>query len=99
MRLKEKVALITGGAAGIGKATVDVFVGQGAKVVICDVDEKEGLETAEDFGCPFSKVDVSDRSAVQNWVDEIAGQFGRIDIPSPASLILKPRSLPPTKSR
>ncbi len=80
MRLKEKVALITGGAAGIGKATAKVFVEQGAAVCICDVNEIAGLKTAEDLGCAFSNVDVSDRGAVQNWVDEVAGQFGGIDI-------------------
>jgi 3-oxoacyl-[acyl-carrier protein] reductase len=80
MRLKDKVALITGGAAGIGKATAKVFIEQGASVSICDVNEKDGEETAEDLGCRFSKVDVSNRQAVQDWVDEIAEQFGRIDI-------------------
>ena len=80
MRLKDKIALITGGAAGIGKATAKVFIEQGATVCICDVDEKTGLETAEELDCTFSKVDVSDREAVQTWVDEVAGQFGRIDI-------------------
>jgi 3-oxoacyl-[acyl-carrier protein] reductase len=80
MRLEGKVALITGGAAGIGKATAKVFIEQGASVSICDVNEKAGLETAEDLGCTFSKVDVSNRGAVQDWVDEIVAQFGRIDI-------------------
>ena len=80
MRLKDKVALITGGAAGIGKATAEVFVEQGAAVCICDVNEKAGLETAGDLDCTFSNVNVSDRGAVQNWVDEVAGQFGGIDI-------------------
>ncbi len=80
MRLKGKVALITGGAAGIGKATAKVFIEQGASVSICDVNEKDGEEAAKDLGCSFSKVDVSNRKAVQDWVDEIAEQFGRIDI-------------------
>ena len=80
MRLKDKVALITGGAAGIGRATARLFVEHGAGVCICDIDETAGLETAEKLGCSFSWVDVSDRGAVQNWVDEIAGQFGRLDI-------------------
>lgn len=80
MRLKEKVALITGGAAGIGKSIAKVFVEQGAKVCIGDVNEKAGLQTAEELGCAFFNVDVSDRGSVQNWVDDVAKQFGRIDI-------------------
>ena len=80
MRLKDKVALITGGAAGIGKATAKVFIEQGATVCICDVNGEAGRETAEELGCTFSEVDVSDRQAVQNWVDEAAEKFGRIDV-------------------
>lgn len=80
MRLKGKVALITGGATGIGKATAKVFIEQGAIVCICDVNEKDGKETAEEFGCTFSRVDVSNRQAVQEWVDEVVKQHGRIDI-------------------
>jgi len=80
MRLKNKVALITGGAAGIGKATAKVFVEQGATVCICDVNEKAGMETAKELGCAFQEVDVSDRQAVQVWVDEIEDNYRRIDI-------------------
>ena len=80
MRLDGKVALITGGAAGIGKATAKVFVEQGATVCICDVNEKVGTKTANELGCVFSKVDVADRQAVQDWVDEVVEKYGRIDI-------------------
>ncbi len=80
MRLKDKVALITGGAAGIGKATAKVFKEQGAVVCLCDVNEEAGLVTAKELGCTFSKVDVSDRQAVQTWVVKVIEQFGRIDI-------------------
>ena len=80
MRLDGKVALITGGAAGIGKATAEVFIEQGSTVCICDVNENAGLETSKELGCSFSNVDVSDRHAVQNWVDEVVEKYGRIDI-------------------
>jgi 3-oxoacyl-[acyl-carrier protein] reductase len=82
MRLKGKVALITGGAAGIGKATAERFVREGAKVVICDVDEQKGATTAEELGpnCSFNMVDVSDRLNVQSWVDGVSEKFERIDI-------------------
>ncbi|NQS91799.1 MAG: SDR family NAD(P)-dependent oxidoreductase, partial [Chloroflexi bacterium] len=80
MRLKGKVALITGGAAGIGKATVKIFIEQGANVYICDLDQTAGEKTAAEFRCNFSVVDVSDRAAVQDWVDRIVEEAGRIDI-------------------
>jgi 3-oxoacyl-[acyl-carrier protein] reductase len=80
MRLKGKVALITGGAAGIGKATAKIFIEQGAAVFICDVDNNSGQRTAEELGCSYSQVDVTNRQTVQIWVDEIVDKSGRIDI-------------------
>ncbi|MFN2188432.1 MAG: SDR family NAD(P)-dependent oxidoreductase [Candidatus Promineifilaceae bacterium] len=82
MRLKDKVALITGGAAGIGKATAQLFAQEGADVVICDVDEERGEATAAEIGngCKFYKVNVADRQEVQAWVDDVVEKYGRIDI-------------------
>jgi len=82
MRLKEKVALITGGAAGIGRATAERFVEEGASVIIADVNEKEGESTARNLGpdATFYSLDVSDRKAVQGVIDEIVKRFGRIDV-------------------
>jgi 3-oxoacyl-[acyl-carrier protein] reductase len=80
MRLEGKVALITGGAAGIGKATAERFVAEGARVVICDVNEQEGGAASAALGVRFDRVNVADRQAVQAWVDDVAGQYGRIDV-------------------
>lgn len=80
MRLKDKIALITGGAAGIGKATALRFVEEGATVIICDVNEPAGQATADEIGAVFSKVNITDRLAVQEWVEEVVEEYGRIDI-------------------
>jgi len=80
MRLKDKVTLITGGAAGIGKATAARFAEEGAKVVICDWDKETGERTAQELGVSFYQLDVADRGAVQDWVDEVAAKYGRVDI-------------------
>lgn len=82
MRLKDKVCLITGGAAGIGKATAVKFASEGAKVVLCDVDPEAGeaLAKALGNGAVFYKVDVTDREAVQAWVDDVVAKFGQVDV-------------------
>lgn len=82
MRLKDKVCIITGGAGGIGKATAEKFAKEGAKVVICDVNEEAGEALAEALGneASFWKVNVADRQEVQTWIDAVAEKYGRIDV-------------------
>ncbi len=82
MRLKDKVCLITGGAAGIGKATALKFAAEGAKVVVCDVNEEAGQAMVAELGpgAAFYKVNVADRAAVQAWVDDVVAKFGRVDV-------------------
>lgn len=82
MRLKDKVCLITGGAAGIGKATAKKFLDEGAIVVICDVNEEVGNATVEELGgkISFAKVDVTNRENVQEWVDGVVAEHGRVDV-------------------
>jgi 3-oxoacyl-[acyl-carrier protein] reductase len=81
MRLKDKVCIVTGGAAGIGKATAERFAEEGAKVIICDVNEEQGRATAEAIGPAafFYKLNVADRSAVQVVVDDVVEKYGRVD--------------------
>lgn len=82
MRLKDRVALITGGAAGIGKATARRFIEEGARVVICDVNAEAGAAAVEELGenAEFYEVNVMDRQAVQAWVDEVVAKHGRVDV-------------------
>ena len=82
MRLKDRVALITGGAAGIGKATALRFVEEGAHVVICDVNTQAGEAALAELGpnAAFYQVNVADRQAVQEWVDAVVEKYGRVDI-------------------
>ena len=74
--------MITGGAAGIGKATAQVFAREGAKVVICDVSEEMGSALVKELGAnaQFNKVDVCNRAEVQQWVDDVVAKFGKVDI-------------------
>jgi 3-oxoacyl-[acyl-carrier protein] reductase len=82
MRLKEKVCLITGGAAGIGKVTAQRFKEEGARVVFCDVNQAAGEALAAGLGADasFSVVNVADRAEVQKWVDETVARYGRVDV-------------------
>ena len=82
MRMKDKVVLVTGGAAGIGKATALRFAEDGAKVVICDVNEEVGQATVKELGegAAFYKVNVASREDVQKWIDDVVAKYGRIDV-------------------
>ena len=80
MPFQNKVVLITGGAAGIGKATAERFAEASARVVICDLNEEAGRATAQTLGVDFYEVNVADRQDVQNWIDAVAEKYGRIDV-------------------
>lgn len=82
MRFKDKVCVVTGGAAGIGKATAQKFAAEGAKVVICDVNEQAGNAFAAELGndASFYKVNVTNRQEVQAWIDAVVEKYGRIDV-------------------
>jgi 3-oxoacyl-[acyl-carrier protein] reductase len=82
MLMEDKVVLITGGAAGIGKATASRFIEEGALVVICDVDQEAGKATVDELGSQseFYRVDVSDRQEAQAWVDDVISKHGHIDV-------------------
>ncbi|HEX3079896.1 MAG TPA: 3-oxoacyl-ACP reductase FabG [Puia sp.] len=84
MRLKGKIALITGGANGIGLATTERFAREGAGIILWDVSEK-GNDVAErlkkeGYKVLYQKVSVANKDEVQKAVSEAQEHFGRIDI-------------------
>jgi NAD(P)-dependent dehydrogenase (short-subunit alcohol dehydrogenase family) len=73
--------LVTAGAGGIGLAIARRFVGEGAKVHVCDVDEMAlGAVAESDPAITRSQCDVSDRAAVRRMFDEALGQLGGLDV-------------------
>lgn len=80
-RLEGKVAVITGGASGIGAGTVDRFIAEGARCVIADIQEEAGTAFAKQFGdkAIFVKTDVANENEVEAVVAAAVTHFGRID--------------------
>jgi NAD(P)-dependent dehydrogenase (short-subunit alcohol dehydrogenase family) len=79
--LSGKVAIVTGGASGIGRAIAELFVAEGANVVIADVADEEGRAVAAGLdGVAFRRTDVSDADEVQALVDLAVDRFGGLDV-------------------
>ena len=84
-RLKDKVAIITGGASGIGLATSRRFLEEGARLALWDIDAKKGRSIAEGFSAEgfevlFIRVDVADPEAANAAAKQVFERYGRIDI-------------------
>jgi NAD(P)-dependent dehydrogenase (short-subunit alcohol dehydrogenase family) len=86
MRLQDKVALVTGGASGMGEATVQRFLAEGASVLIADFNAETGAAAAAAATtnypgrCIFQQTDVARESDVANAVAKAQSEFGRLDI-------------------
>lgn len=82
MNLKDKVAVVTGGASGLGLATVERLVEKGAKVVIFDLNESKAKEAVERLGeqVQYALVNVSDDESVQKGINQTVEAFGAIHI-------------------
>jgi NAD(P)-dependent dehydrogenase (short-subunit alcohol dehydrogenase family) len=80
--LADKVAIVTGGARGIGRGIAERFLAAGAHVVVADVDEDEGRATTKELGdaCAFQRADVADPDEIQAAVDLAVRQFGGLHV-------------------
>lgn len=82
MQLQDKIALVTGGASGLGLATVKAYLARGAKVAIFDLNAEVGQAVAAELGANalFCRVNVSDEASVQAGLAEIAAKWGALHV-------------------
>lgn len=85
MRLKDKVALITGAGSGIGKETALLFAKEGARIIVVDINESSGNQTVKEIeqiqgDSIFINVDVTDENSVNQMVTEIKNHYQTLDI-------------------
>jgi 3-oxoacyl-[acyl-carrier protein] reductase len=92
-RFADRVAVVTGGAAGIGLATARAFAAQGATVVIADLDEERLTAAAGELGVASVRADVAREADVVAMVGEVLGKHGQIDILVTLAGIYPPASI------
>ncbi|MDZ4869692.1 MAG: SDR family oxidoreductase [Alphaproteobacteria bacterium] len=80
MRLKDKTAIVTGGASGFGEGIVRKFAAEGARVAIADINSAAATALAKELGALAVTVDVASNSSVKAMADKAMSAFGRIDI-------------------
>ncbi len=80
IRLEGQVAIVTGGAKGIGRGIAARFVEAGARVVIADLDDEVGTSAAKELGAEFHRVDLASAHEPEAMIDETVARLGRVDI-------------------
>jgi len=79
-RLKDRVAIVTGGASGIGAAAARRFAAEGASVVVADIQHNLGAAVADEVGGLFAQLDVADDDAWTRLMTTVAERWGRLDV-------------------
>lgn len=82
MDIEDKVAIVTGGASGLGEATVRLYAEKGAKVAIFDLNDERGNALVEELGANvvYHNVNVTDEAVVQAAIDSVVEKFGAVHI-------------------
>jgi NAD(P)-dependent dehydrogenase (short-subunit alcohol dehydrogenase family) len=80
VRLKDKTAIVTGAARGIGRAIAERYVAEGAKVLLSDIDAAELKTVADGLGMPYGAADASLKTDAEKLVRQAVETFGRLDI-------------------
>lgn len=93
MKIEGKVAIVTGGASGLGKATAEALIAAGAKVAIWDMNAETGEQVAKELGenAYFRQINVTDEAAVEAAVNEVVERFGALHILGNIAGIARPR--------
>jgi 3-hydroxybutyrate dehydrogenase len=76
----KKCAIVTGSASGIGRSIAETLANDGCDVVIADINENEGVQTAEEVGGLFVKSDLTSRESCRQLIEKAVTQYGRVDI-------------------
>ena len=79
-RLLGKIAIVTGAASGVGESVARLFVREGAKVLMTDLNQADGVRIAAEIGATFVRHDVTDPAGWQQVVNTAIETFGQLDI-------------------
>lgn len=90
-RLDHKVAIVTGGAAGIGEACTRRFVAEGARVLVADLDDTRGADLAAELdGVVFQRTDMAEPTQIRAAIDHAVGELGSLDVLVNNAAVLMP---------
>lgn len=95
MQIEGKIAIVTGGASGLGRATAEALVKAGAKVAIWDMNEELGNQVAQELGenACFTQINITDEAAVEAAIQEVLDRWGALHILANIAGIARPRGV------
>lgn len=79
-RMQDKIVIITGASSGLGRATAELMVAEGARVVMADISQEAGEATAQEIGAEFVRTDVGNPDEVEALVSGTVARHGRLDV-------------------